>query len=219
MAVLREPTLRAYSNWADLREQGREKLDFASAMAAEEERRRLDWEPFWLYRELGLYGQQLTRLFTVFPRRAGQGPPGRGPVRGAPTGRSPRCSPSWASSPWADPLEDERLNQTMYKPVDRRSRLLETLFEQGQRARPAGPAPRCGGWPARWCAGDCAPRRRRDRTGRGCATTTSRLFTEDRARPRGPGHRRDADGTGGWTPERDPVGTEAGCGKAEFRQM
>src|SRR5580693_9115330 len=53
VAVLREPTMRAYSNWADLREQDREKLDFPAALAAEERRRLDDWEPFWFYRSLG----------------------------------------------------------------------------------------------------------------------------------------------------------------------
>ncbi len=140
MAVLREPTLRAYSNWADLREQGREKLDFASAMAAEEERRQLDWEPFWLYRELGLYGQPAHPALHRLPPRPGEGRswPRTWP-QDARRHRRPRCSISSGLEPLAAPLEDERLNQTMYTPVDRRSRMLETLFERGQRARPVVP--------------------------------------------------------------------------------
>ena len=40
VAVLREPTMRAYSNWADLRAQGREKLSFDDGIAAEDDRAR-----------------------------------------------------------------------------------------------------------------------------------------------------------------------------------
>jgi len=140
VAVLREPTSRAYSNWADLREQGREKLDFASAMSAEEERQHLDWEPFWFYRQLGLYGEQLARLFTVFPRRhvhvllADD-------LAASPDRTVGEVFSFLGLEPLGHPLEDQRLNQTMYTPVDRRSRMLETLLEQGQRARPVVPRP------------------------------------------------------------------------------
>ena len=158
VAILREPTLRAYSNWADLREQGREKLDFASAMAAEQEREQLDWEPFWFYRQLGLYGEQLARLFTVFPREqvwvllADD-------LAAAPDRAVGEVFAFLGLEPLGRPLEDERLNQTMYRPVDRKSRILETLLERGQRARAGGPAPGPPGRPDS-CAGDCAPRRR-----------------------------------------------------------
>jgi hypothetical protein len=138
VAVLREPTLRAYSNWSDLREQGREKLDFASAMAAEEERRQLEWEPFWFYRELGLYGRQLARLFTVFPREHVKVLLAED-LAEAPDGPVSEVFAFLGLAPLGGPLEDERLNQTMYKPVDRKSRLLEALFERGQRARPLVP--------------------------------------------------------------------------------
>jgi hypothetical protein len=138
VAVLREPTLRAYSNWADLREQGREKLDFASALVAEEERRQLDWEPFWLYRELGLYGRQLSRLFTVFPREQVLVLLAEDLAR-EPDGSVSEVFAFLGLDPLGGPLRDERLNQTMYKPVDRKSRMLETLFERGQRARPLVP--------------------------------------------------------------------------------
>jgi Sulfotransferase family len=140
VAVLREPTLRAYSNWADLREQGREKLDFASAMAAEDERRRLGWEPFWLYRELGLYGRQLSALFSIFPREQVKVLLAED-LAAAPDGPVAEVFAFLGLAPLGRPLEDERLNQTMYKPVDRPSKLLETLFEQGQRARPLVPRP------------------------------------------------------------------------------
>ena len=140
VAALREPTARAYSNWADLREQGREKLDFASAMAAEQERRQLNWEPFWFYRQLGLYGEQLARLFTVFPRQqvcvllADD-------LAATPDRAVGEVFAFLGLEPLGRPLEDERLNQTMYRPVDRKSRVLETLLERGQRARPVVPRP------------------------------------------------------------------------------
>jgi hypothetical protein len=41
--------------------------------------------------------------------------------------------------PLSGALEDARLNQTMYKPVDRKSRFLEALLDKGQRARPVVP--------------------------------------------------------------------------------
>jgi len=140
VAVLREPAMRAYSNWADLREQGREKLDFASALAAEEERRRLDFEPFWFYRSLGLYGEQLTRLYTVFP------PSQVAVVFADDLARDPNRTVGEVIAflglePLAGPLQEERLNQTMYTPVDRKSRVLETLLERGQVARVVVPRP------------------------------------------------------------------------------
>ena len=140
VVVLREPTLRAYSNWADLREQGREKLDFASAIAAEAQRREMDWEPFWLYRALGLYGQQLTRLFTVFPRRQVT------IILAENLARDPDATvgtvvASLGLEPLSAPLEDRRLNQTMYTPVDRKSRAVEAVLERGRFARSVVPPP------------------------------------------------------------------------------
>jgi len=179
VAVLREPTVRAYSNWADLREQGREKLDFASAMAAEEERRRLNWEPFWFYRELGLYGQQLARLFTVFPREQVKVVLSDD-LDSAPDRTVAEVFTFLGVGPLGRPLVEARLNQTMYTPVDRKSRLLETVFERGQRARPVVPR-----W-ARRIAREAVRRRLQSQATSG--THGSRLrheyvevFTEDRA--------------------------------------
>ncbi len=140
VAVLREPTMRAYSNWADLREQGREKLDFASALAAEEERRRLDWEPFWLYRDLGLYGEQLARLYGVFPREQVKVVLSE-ELTDEPDAVVSAVFEFLGLERLPAPLDDVRLNQTMYTPVDRRSRVLETLLDKGQRARPVVPRP------------------------------------------------------------------------------
>jgi hypothetical protein len=140
VAVLREPTLRAYSNWADLREQGREKLDFASAMAAEKERQQMDWEPFWFYRQLGLYGEQLVRLFAVFPREQVKVLLTED-LAEAPDRTMEEVFAFLGLEPLAGPLAQERLNQTMYRPVDLKSRMLDTLLERGQRARPLVPRP------------------------------------------------------------------------------
>jgi hypothetical protein len=138
VAVLREPTMRAYSNWADLREQGREKLDFAAALAAEDDRRQMNWEPFWFYRSLGLYGEQLARLFGIFPR-AHVAVVLAEDLAAKPDRTVGTIFSFLGLEPLGIPLEDERLNQTMYKPVDGKSRLIEALFEHGQRARPVVP--------------------------------------------------------------------------------
>ena len=140
VAVLREPTLRAYSNWADLKEQGREKLEFADALADEERRRAEDWEPFWYYRSLGLYGEQLERLLGVFPSEQVK------VVLAEDLSETPRQVVDdvvgfLGLAPLGDALVDDRRNQTMYRPVDRRGRAIEALFEHGQRARPVVPVP------------------------------------------------------------------------------
>ena len=140
---------------------------------------------------LGLYGRQLARAVLRLPPCPGQGPAGRGPRGRTPTARWPRCSPSSASSPWAAPLDDERLNQTMYKPVDRH----EPGRSRRCSSRASGPAlvraPCAGASPGRRCAGDCAPRPRRDPTGP-AAPRVRRGVHRGPARPRGPRRRRHA---------------------------
>jgi hypothetical protein len=70
IVILRDPVDRAYSNWAHLWADGLETIDsFTAACAEEESRKEAGWAPFWRYRELGLYGRQLTDLYTVFPRQ------------------------------------------------------------------------------------------------------------------------------------------------------
>lgn len=140
VAVLREPTVRAYSNWADLREQGRETLTFADALAAEERRQAEDWEPFWCYRSLGLYGQQLSRLLSVFPSRQVK------VVLSEELSESPRRVMDdvfgfLGLDPLGARLGVERRNPTMYMPVDRRGRAVEGLWRQGQRMRAVVPVP------------------------------------------------------------------------------
>jgi hypothetical protein len=67
VVVIRDPVDRAYSNWMHLRSDGLEPIaDFATAWAAEDERVRAGWAPFWHYRRLGLYGAQLRDLAMFF---------------------------------------------------------------------------------------------------------------------------------------------------------
>jgi hypothetical protein len=63
VAVVRDPVDRAYSNWMHLWSDGLEpEADFVSAFGREDERIRAGWAPFWRYRELGRYGEQLAHL-------------------------------------------------------------------------------------------------------------------------------------------------------------
>ena len=71
VAVVRDPIDRAYSNWMHLWSDGLEREpDFEQALSREAERVSAGWAPFWRYRELGMYGEQLAHLFTyVDPQR------------------------------------------------------------------------------------------------------------------------------------------------------
>lgn len=63
IAVVRDPIDRAYSNWMHLWCDGLEPVaDFESAFALQDERVRAGWAPFWRYRDLGRYGEQLAHL-------------------------------------------------------------------------------------------------------------------------------------------------------------
>lgn len=67
VVVIRDPVDRAYSNWMHLRSDGLEPIDdFAAAWEAEDHRIAAGWAPFWHYRRLGLYGEQLRDLTGVF---------------------------------------------------------------------------------------------------------------------------------------------------------
>jgi hypothetical protein len=64
IAVVRDPVDRAYSNWMHLWSDGLEKVaDFETAFALQDERIDAGWAPFWRYRDLGRYGEQLQHLF------------------------------------------------------------------------------------------------------------------------------------------------------------
>ena len=67
IALLRDPAERAHSNWLHHRRDGRERLDFGAAMAAEEERIEAGWAWWWHYGRRGYYAEQLQPFFEHFP--------------------------------------------------------------------------------------------------------------------------------------------------------
>ena len=69
IALLRDPVDRAHSNWMHLWSDGLEPIaDFVAACRAEDERVRAGYAPFWRYRGLGRYGEQLEHLYSLFDR-------------------------------------------------------------------------------------------------------------------------------------------------------
>ncbi|MGY1780171.1 sulfotransferase family protein [Geodermatophilus sp. SYSU D01036] len=69
IVIVRDPVDRAWSNWVHLRADGLEpEADFATAVEREESRVAAGWAPFWHYRGLGRYGEQLRDLYSVLPR-------------------------------------------------------------------------------------------------------------------------------------------------------
>lgn len=69
VVVLRDPVDRAYSNWMHLWMDGLEPVpDLVAAAALEEQRVADGWAPFWHYRGLGRYGEQLQDLYRHVPR-------------------------------------------------------------------------------------------------------------------------------------------------------
>jgi hypothetical protein len=70
VVLLRDPVDRAYSNWMHLWSDGLEpESDFLRAVDLEDHRREAGWAPFWRYRGLGRYGEQLESLYRHFDRR------------------------------------------------------------------------------------------------------------------------------------------------------
>ncbi len=68
IVVLRDPVERAHSNWTHLWSAGLEPIgDLVRACAEEERRIKAGWAPFWHYRGLGRYGEQLEHLFPCSP--------------------------------------------------------------------------------------------------------------------------------------------------------
>jgi len=65
--VLRDPALRAYSNWLQHVQYGREPLSFGEALDAEEERIESGWAWWWHYARRGYYAEQLEPFFNAFP--------------------------------------------------------------------------------------------------------------------------------------------------------
>ena len=69
IVVLRDPVERAHSNWTHLWSAGLDPSgDFLQACAQEAERIAAGWADFWRYTDLGMYGEQLRHLYSVFSR-------------------------------------------------------------------------------------------------------------------------------------------------------
>jgi hypothetical protein len=69
ICILRNPVDRAYSNFLEHVQEGREtELDFRKAVEAESSRLGQKWAPSWAYTGLGHYGEQLGRYFAELPR-------------------------------------------------------------------------------------------------------------------------------------------------------
>jgi hypothetical protein len=69
IAVLRDPVDRAHSNWTHLRSAGLEpEANFIRACEQESRRAAAGWGPFWRYVGLGKYGEQLSHVYSLFPR-------------------------------------------------------------------------------------------------------------------------------------------------------
>jgi hypothetical protein len=69
IAIVRDPIDRAYSNWMHLWVDGLEPCgDFVEACRREPERIAAGWAPFWHYRRMGRYGEQLADLFSLVDR-------------------------------------------------------------------------------------------------------------------------------------------------------
>ncbi|MDQ6981828.1 MAG: sulfotransferase [Mariprofundus sp.] len=63
---LRNPVDRAYSAYNNLVRDQRETLDFAKALAAEEERLANNWDWMWAYKAGGLYADQVSTFLNTF---------------------------------------------------------------------------------------------------------------------------------------------------------
>jgi hypothetical protein len=69
IAILRNPTERAFSHYSQMVRDGREPVsDFLDALTAEEGRIRDNWWPDFHYVQVGLYHAQLRRYFDLFKR-------------------------------------------------------------------------------------------------------------------------------------------------------
>jgi hypothetical protein len=69
VAIVRDPIDRAYSNWMHLWVDGLEPVgDFVEACEWEDDRIAAGWAPFWHYRRMGRYGEQLADLFSRVDR-------------------------------------------------------------------------------------------------------------------------------------------------------
>jgi hypothetical protein len=68
IVVLRDPIERAHSNWAHMWSAGLDPIDdFVRACDVEDRRVAAGWADFWRYKGLGLYGEQVQHLYSMFP--------------------------------------------------------------------------------------------------------------------------------------------------------
>jgi hypothetical protein len=65
--ILRDPALRAHSNWLQHVQRQREPLSFAAALDAEAERIERGWAWWWHYARRGFYAEQLGPFLDAFP--------------------------------------------------------------------------------------------------------------------------------------------------------
>ena len=162
IAVVRDPVDRAVSNLVHLRADGLEpESDFLTAVRLEEQRIEAGWAPFWHYRGLGRYGEQLRDLYRHVPRenvfllryRAA----GRQPARDAGPGqRLPRCGAG--DRPHGGPGERQAL-----RPRRRPVPGAGAAGAGGRGPRLATPIRRCGARRAVRCSPPCTPGARRGR--------------------------------------------------------
>ncbi len=68
IACLRNPADRAFSNYLHLRREGRETLDFETALSKCEERISKNYSPFWDFIGTGFYYEKLKHYFDLFGR-------------------------------------------------------------------------------------------------------------------------------------------------------
>ena len=69
IAILRNPTERAFSHYLHICRIGKEPItNFSEAIAAEPQRLQDNWNTLWHYRRRGQYGEQLQRYFSLFDR-------------------------------------------------------------------------------------------------------------------------------------------------------
>lgn len=64
--ILRNPVERAFSNYMYLVKESREHLSFEDALNNEEERKKLNWEYIWFYKDVGFYYQQVKAYLNNF---------------------------------------------------------------------------------------------------------------------------------------------------------
>ncbi len=70
ITILRNPVDRAFSHFYTHRLDGREPLsDFALALSEEKTRMEKGWSPFWFYKDVGYYGEQIAHYLSIFDRQ------------------------------------------------------------------------------------------------------------------------------------------------------